>query len=125
MVTRADYLNDPNVPKATTIAIAAVAFVLDDADRLLMIRRADNGLYALPGGRHELGETMTGTAVRETFEETGVTHPNPPPRPTANQARPGPGGDNHSARPEAQFRKDSRYSSGRHAPRRGRRMHSS
>jgi 8-oxo-dGTP pyrophosphatase MutT (NUDIX family) len=73
VVTRADYLNDPNAPKPTTIAIAAGAFVLDDADRLLVIRHADNGLYALPGGRHELGETMTVTAVRETFEETGVT----------------------------------------------------
>jgi ADP-ribose pyrophosphatase YjhB (NUDIX family) len=46
--------------------------VLDDAQRLLLIRRADNGLYALPGGMHELGETMTETAVRETVEETGV-----------------------------------------------------
>ena len=49
------------------------AFVLDDDGRLLMIRRTDNGLYALPGGRHELGETMTETAVRETREETGIT----------------------------------------------------
>jgi ADP-ribose pyrophosphatase YjhB (NUDIX family) len=71
-VTRTDYLNDPNAPQPTTIAIAAGAFVLDDAGRLLVIRRADNGLYALPGGRHEVGETMTRTAVRETFEETGV-----------------------------------------------------
>jgi len=46
--------------------------VLDDEQRLLLIRRADNGLYALPGGMHELGETMTETAVRETVEETGV-----------------------------------------------------
>lgn len=38
-----------------------------------MIRRTDNNLYALPGGRHELGETMTQTAVRETEEETGIS----------------------------------------------------
>lgn len=37
-----------------------------------MIRRIDSGLFALPGGRHELGETMTETAARETYEETGV-----------------------------------------------------
>jgi ADP-ribose pyrophosphatase YjhB (NUDIX family) len=37
-----------------------------------MIRRLDNGLHALPGGRHELGETMTQTAIRETEEETGI-----------------------------------------------------
>lgn len=38
-----------------------------------MIRRTDSGLYALPGGGHQLGETMTETAIRETREETGVT----------------------------------------------------
>ena len=71
-MARTDYLDDPNAPKATSIVIAASAFVLDDQGRLLMIRRTDSGLHALPGGRHELGETMTETAVRETVEETGI-----------------------------------------------------
>lgn len=48
-------------------------FVLDDAGRLLMIRRTDSGLHALPGGRHELGETMTQTLIREVLEEAGST----------------------------------------------------
>lgn len=72
-MARTDYLDDPDAPKATSIVIAASALVLDDDGRLLMIRRTDSGLHALPGGRHELGETMTATAVRETQEETGVT----------------------------------------------------
>src|SRR5690348_12285138 len=72
-MARTDYYNDPNAPASTSIVVAASAFVLDPAGRLLMIRRTDSGLYALPGGRHELGETMTETAVRETLEETGVT----------------------------------------------------
>lgn len=71
-MARTDYLDDPNAPKATSIVIAASAFVLDEQGRLLMIRRTDSGLHALPGGRHELGETMTETAVRETAEETGI-----------------------------------------------------
>lgn len=71
-MARTDYLDDPDAPKATSIVVAASAFVLDDAERLLMIRRTDSGLHALPGGRHELGETMTETAMRETTEETGV-----------------------------------------------------
>lgn len=71
-MARTDHYHDPDAPAPTGIVIAAGAFVLDDAERLLMIRRIDNGLHALPGGRHELGETMTGTAVRETAEETGV-----------------------------------------------------
>jgi ADP-ribose pyrophosphatase YjhB (NUDIX family) len=72
-VARTDYLDDPDAPKATSIVIAASALVLDDDGRLLMIRRTDSGFHALPGGRHELGETMTATAIRETEEETGVT----------------------------------------------------
>ena len=72
-MARTDYYDDPTAPASTSIVVAASAFVLDPAGRLLMIRRTDSGLYALPGGRHELGETMTETAVRETLEETGVT----------------------------------------------------
>ena len=71
-MARTDHYHDPDAPRPTSIVIAASAFVLDDAERLLMIRRIDNGLHALPGGRHELGETMTQAAVRETEEETGV-----------------------------------------------------
>ena len=71
-MARTDHFHDPDAPKATSIVIAVSAFVTDERDRLLMIRRTDNNLYALPGGRHELGETMTETAVRETDEETGI-----------------------------------------------------
>lgn len=71
-VARTDHYRDPNAPAPNSIVIAVSTFVLDDAARLLMIRRTDNNLYALPGGRHELGETMTEAAVRETREETGL-----------------------------------------------------
>ena len=70
-MSRVDHFRDPEAPAPNSIVIAVSTFVLDDAGRLLMIRRTDNDLYALPGGRHELGETMTETAVRETREETG------------------------------------------------------
>jgi 8-oxo-dGTP pyrophosphatase MutT (NUDIX family) len=49
------------------------AFILNDAGQLLLIRRSDNGLYAIPGGGQEVGETITQTVVREVHEETGVT----------------------------------------------------
>ena len=71
-MARTDHYHDPDAPKPTSIVIAVSAFVTDERDRLLMIRRTDNGLYALPGGRHELGENMTETAIRETDEETGL-----------------------------------------------------
>ncbi|MEV4483446.1 NUDIX hydrolase [Micromonospora coxensis] len=43
-----------------------------DDDRVLLIQRTDNGLWSLPGGGQEIGESIAETAVRETHEETGV-----------------------------------------------------
>ena len=51
---------------------SATAAVFDAAGRLLLQRRADDGSWALPGGVLDTGETLAHTAVRETFEETGV-----------------------------------------------------
>lgn len=71
-MTRVDYYNDPNAPQANSIVVAVSVFIQDDQGRLLMIRRADNDLYAIPGGQLELGETLTQAAVREVMEETGI-----------------------------------------------------
>lgn len=40
--------------------------------KLLLIRRADDGLWALPGGITDPGETLAGTARRELWEEAGI-----------------------------------------------------
>ncbi|MBY8340300.1 NUDIX domain-containing protein [Streptomyces spinosirectus] len=37
-----------------------------------MIRRSDNGRWALPGGGHDVGESISDTMVREVREETGI-----------------------------------------------------
>ncbi len=50
----------------------AVAAHTDDG-RWLLIRRADTGTWALPGGTLEWGETLQKTFKRELEEETGVT----------------------------------------------------
>ncbi|MYW94299.1 NUDIX domain-containing protein [Amycolatopsis rubida] len=71
-MARVDYYNDPNAPKANSIAVAVSAFIQDDEGRILMIRRTDNDLYAIPGGQLELGETLAQAAVREVQEETGI-----------------------------------------------------
>lgn len=48
------------------------AVVHDDAGRLLLGRRADNGLWALVSGILEPGEEPARGLVREVLEETGV-----------------------------------------------------
>jgi ADP-ribose pyrophosphatase YjhB (NUDIX family) len=70
-MARIDYFNDPDAPKPTKILPAASAIVTDSQGRILLHKRSDNGLWALPGGVMEVGETIAETARRETKEETG------------------------------------------------------
>src|SRR5690349_5001110 len=49
----------------------AAAAIFDDAGRLLLQRRSDNGYWGLPGGGMDLGESVAQTVVREVREETG------------------------------------------------------
>jgi 8-oxo-dGTP diphosphatase len=51
------------------------AIVRDDADRLLVVQRAQEpaaGAWSLPGGRVEAGESDADAVVREVLEETGL-----------------------------------------------------
>lgn len=72
MASRVDYYHDPDAPSANSIVVAVTAFIQDATGRLLMIRRTDNDLYAIPGGAQEIGETISQTAIREVQEETGI-----------------------------------------------------
>lgn len=54
--------------------VVGVCLVARTADgRVLLIRRADTGDWALPGGTLEWGETLRECAKRELYEEAGVT----------------------------------------------------
>jgi ADP-ribose pyrophosphatase YjhB (NUDIX family) len=72
-VPKLDYFHDPSAPVANSIVVAASAFVQDDARRVLMIQRSDNGLWAIPGGAQDLGESIVDTTIREVREETGLS----------------------------------------------------
>jgi ADP-ribose pyrophosphatase YjhB (NUDIX family) len=64
---------DDGAPRPVVACVGAV--VHDTAGRLLLIRRGQEpsrGLWSLPGGRVEPGETVAAAVVREVREETGL-----------------------------------------------------
>jgi 8-oxo-dGTP pyrophosphatase MutT (NUDIX family) len=69
---RIDHLDNPDAPAPNSIVPAVNVIVTNEAGDILLIRRTDNGRYALPGGGMDLGESITDAAVRETSEETGL-----------------------------------------------------
>jgi ADP-ribose pyrophosphatase YjhB (NUDIX family) len=71
-VARIEHYDDPNAPEPNSLIPAASAAVSNERDEILMQRRADNDLWALPGGTMDLGESIGETAVREVREETGL-----------------------------------------------------
>ena len=56
-----------------TPLVGGDAAVIDDSGRLLLIQRADNGRWAMPGGALQVGETPAEGILREVLEETGIT----------------------------------------------------
>lgn len=71
-MARIEHFHNPDAPRPNSIVVAATVFVLDDERRVLLIRRTDNALWALPGGAQDLGEYIAQAAVRETKEEAGI-----------------------------------------------------
>ncbi len=58
-----------------TPIVAVGAFIFDRDDRVLLIERAKDpgkGLWTVPGGRLERGETLAQAVAREVREETGL-----------------------------------------------------
>lgn len=48
------------------------AAIFNAQGEILLIRRRDDGLWAMPGGGFEVGETPAEAACREAWEETGL-----------------------------------------------------
>jgi len=59
------------MPTPVTPFVGCDVFVTDESSRVLLVRRQDDGLWALPGGCQDLGETVAECACRECREETG------------------------------------------------------
>jgi 8-oxo-dGTP pyrophosphatase MutT (NUDIX family) len=69
---RIDYYDDPDAPKASALVPSVNVVVVNGAGDILLIRRTDNGNWALPGGAIDLGESVAQAAARETLEEAGI-----------------------------------------------------
>lgn len=69
---RVDHWQDPDAPEPTSRKPSASVLVRDDAGRVLMLQRPDNGLWTIPTGGLKKGETITECGIRECQEETGI-----------------------------------------------------
>jgi 8-oxo-dGTP pyrophosphatase MutT (NUDIX family) len=67
-----DHAGNPLAQMPDEIAPGAAAVLINVRDEVLLQRRSDNGLWALPAGRQEIGESSEVCAVRECMEETGI-----------------------------------------------------
>ncbi len=68
---RTDYAHLEIMPEANSIRPAAAVAIIKN-NEILMLKRADNNKWTLPGGTLELNESMIACAVREVKEETAL-----------------------------------------------------
>ncbi len=57
---------------APILMVGAAILVVDEQDRLLLLKRSDSSCWGPPGGAVEPGEIVEDAARRETLEETGL-----------------------------------------------------
>lgn len=56
------------------LRLGCSAVIFDETrTKVLLTRRADNGLWCVPGGRMESGESAVEACEREVYEETGLS----------------------------------------------------
>jgi ADP-ribose pyrophosphatase YjhB (NUDIX family) len=61
------------VGKNGRLGVGCSASIFDSSgEKVLLVRRADNDKWAVPGGYMEPGENFTEACKREVFEETGL-----------------------------------------------------
>lgn len=71
-MVRKAYFDDPAAPPPTVVAPFVFVAVRSPSGRVLLVRRRDSGVWELPGGRVDIGESVQAAGVRETAEEAGL-----------------------------------------------------
>lgn len=64
--------NRPSFSWPDYIQPGVAGIILDEGQRVLLMKRADNGLWGIPSGHVEPGETVEAAIIREMQEETGL-----------------------------------------------------
>jgi 8-oxo-dGTP pyrophosphatase MutT (NUDIX family) len=69
-----DYIQSlrQRIGHAPILMVGAAILIVDEQNRLLLLKRSDSGCWGPPGGGTELGEVVEEAARRETLEETGL-----------------------------------------------------
>jgi ADP-ribose pyrophosphatase YjhB (NUDIX family) len=70
-----DYISDmrKKIGHAPLMCTGCGVIIENEKGQILLQERTDNGKWGLPGGTMNIGEKFVETAVREVYEETGLT----------------------------------------------------
>lgn len=61
------------ISQGAELRLGSCAIIFDAArEKVFLTQRSDNGLWCLPGGKMESGESIEECCQREAFEETGL-----------------------------------------------------
>jgi len=61
-----------HIGHAPVLMVGAAVLIMDEQNRLLLMKRSDSGCWGPPGGATEPGEVVEDAARREVLEETGL-----------------------------------------------------
>ncbi len=69
----AKHIYGDRISKDAKLRLGCSATIFDKSrQKILLTKRSDNGLWCLPGGGVEVGESVAEACERETLEETGL-----------------------------------------------------